>query len=72
MTTLEKAFESLRSLPHDMQEELAEHLLSYVTQWKALKAGIDQGTRELDRGEGIEINDIKAFIGNLETKHGSS
>ena len=70
--TLEKAFDSLRALPTDMQEEIAEQLIAYAARWEILKAGIDQGTRELDRGEGVEITDREAFLNDLESRHGRS
>jgi hypothetical protein len=70
--TLEKAFQSLRSLPQDMQEELGESLLSYATRWRELQSAITTGSAELARGEGIEVSDIGEFVGQIERKHGRS
>ena len=53
-----------------MQEELGANLLSYAEQWQVLKAGIEQGTAELRRGEGIEIIDADDFIETIAKKHG--
>ena len=69
-TTLEKAFHSLSTLPPDMQEELGTQLLSYAKQWQALKVGIEQGTAELRRGEGIEIVDTEDFLESISKRHG--
>ena len=71
-TTLEKAMRSLRSLPADVQDELGERLLRYASGWHELKAGIEQGTAELRRGEGIEITDVDGFVDNLSEQHGRS
>ncbi len=68
-TTLEKAFHSLSTLPPDMQEELGADLLSFAEQWPELKAGIEQGTAELRRGEGIEIIDADNFTESIANKH---
>lgn len=69
-TTLEKAFGELRTLPRDMQDELGRTLLSYVEQWNELRAGIERGTSELARGEGVEIDSADEFVSRLEAKHG--
>jgi hypothetical protein len=69
-TTLEEAFRSLSTLPPDMQEELGAGLLSYAKQWQELKAGIEQGTAELRRGEGIEIIDAEDFLESIAKKQG--
>ncbi len=71
-TTLEKAFDVLRSLPTNMQEEIGTKLLSYTTQWRELKAGLAAGTDELARGAGIEISDINAFAGRITNPHDHS
>ena len=68
-TTLEKAFHALNTLPPDMQEELGATLLSLAEQWQELKAGIEQGTAELRRGEGIEIIDLDDFTESIANKH---
>lgn len=69
-TTLDMAFDALKELPQDMQDELASQLLSYVAQWRELIGAIDKGSEELARDEGIPVDDIDAFVGQLETKHG--
>jgi len=66
---LEQAFTSLRTLPADMQDELGQKLLTYVTQWRELKAGIDQGTAELARGEGVDITDTADVLKGIRNKH---
>lgn len=71
-TTLKRAFDSLRTLPADMQEEIASKLLDYSTRWRELKAGIAQGSDELARGEGVEIDDIGEFVGRITEPHGRS
>ena len=71
-TTLEKAFDSLRALPADMQEEIGAELLEYTTRWHELKVGIAEGTEELARGEGIEISDVDEFVGRITEPHGRS
>lgn len=71
-TTLERAFRSLSELPSDLQEELGARLLAFTTQWQALKTGIDRGTAELERGEGIEIADFETLLDNITGKHGRS
>ncbi len=67
--TLENAIISLRTLPADMQDELGRQLLAYITQWQELKAGIDQGSAELARGEGIEINDTAELLKTIHHTH---
>ncbi len=69
---LEKAFQSLRVLPDAMQEELGASLLAYASKWRELQAAIEQGTAELDRGEGVEVTDISDFVSRIERTHGGS
>lgn len=69
-TTLEKAFFSLSTLPPEMQEELGVNLLSYAERWQELKAGIEQGSAELRRGEGIEIIDAGDFVESIAKERG--
>lgn len=71
-TMLEKAFRSLSVLPVEVQDALGQRLLTYAAQWRELKAGIDQATEELERGEGIEISSIDATVEQLSGKHGRS
>lgn len=69
-TALEKAFHSLRALPAAEPDKLGEILLTYASRWRDLKAGIEQGAAELDRGEGIEITDIQDLVDELTNKDG--
>ena len=59
---LEKAIDSLRTLPPEMQEEIGSTLLEYMTKWQDLRAGIARGGDELAKGRGIEITDVEAFV----------
>lgn len=71
-TTLEKAMRSLSSLPADVQDELGERLITYASRWQKLRSAIEEGTAELQRGEGIEIDDVDTFVDNLARKHDRS
>ena len=66
---LKNAITSLRTLPADMQDELGRQLLAYISQWQELRAGIEQGSAELARGEGIEIDDTAELLKTIRNKH---
>ena len=69
-TTLERAFDSLRALPLDMQEEIGAKLLAYTSLWRELRAGIARGADELAQGEGIEITDVDDLAKRILKPHG--
>lgn len=71
-TTLAKAYRELAKLPPRLQDEFGEKLLGYVTEFRALMAQIDVGTKELERGEGIEVTNIDAQLDKITGHHGRS
>lgn len=68
--TLQQAFENLGTLPADLQDELGNQLKDYVMQWHALKADIEEGRAQIDRGETEEITDINAYVTKVMNGHG--
>ena len=62
--TLELAVAKAAALPDEAQECLGRELLQRIESISALRGAIDAGLRELDRGEGEEL-DIEQFIAQI-------
>lgn len=62
--TLELALSKVAALPDAAQEEIGRELLERIDALSALRAEIEVGWRELDHGEGVEL-DIEEFISQL-------
>lgn len=63
--TLEKAYQELAKLPNHLRDEFGERIIGYVREFRNLKSMIDQATAELERGEGIEIEDIEQYAADI-------
>ncbi len=59
--TLELAVAKAAALPEAAQEQIGRELLERIEALSGLRAAIEVGWRELDRGEGEEL-DIEEFI----------
>jgi hypothetical protein len=68
--SLELALARAAALPEAPQEQIGRELLERIDAFAALRAEIQVGLRELDRGEGAEL-DIEEFINQLreEDRH---
>ncbi len=44
-----------------------EKVIQALRKWQELHGAITQGTLELDRGEGVEVSDVKKFVGQIAT-----
>jgi hypothetical protein len=62
--TLELALSKVAALPEAAQEQIGRELLDRLDALAALRAELQVGRRELDRGEGVEL-DIEQFIKQL-------
>lgn len=69
--TLQLALSKAEALPEAAQEQLGRELLERINAISALRAEIEIGLRELDAGEGEEL-DIEEFIeqARREDNHG--
>jgi hypothetical protein len=66
---LERALAEVAALPEAAQEEIGRGLLAHVESLRKLKANLDQAARELDAGEGKEL-DLEEFIMRMHRQHG--
>ena len=68
---LELALAKAAALPESTQERIGRELLHHIEALTTLRAEIEAGIRELDRGEGTELY-IEEFIHQLreEDEHG--
>ena len=69
--TLERAFAEVATLPEAAQEEIGRQLLAHLEKLRALHASLEQAARELDAGEGREL-DIEEFLTEMHRQHGKS
>ena len=67
--TLELALSKAAALPEATQEQIGRELLERLDALAALRGDIQVGLRELDRGEGVEL-DIEEFIKQLREEDG--
>jgi Arc/MetJ-type ribon-helix-helix transcriptional regulator len=66
--TLELAFRKAAALPDAAQEHIARELIDYVDKLSALRADLESGVRQLDAGEGREL-DVEAFLRRMHEQH---
>ncbi len=68
--TLELAMARAAALPEAAQEQIGRELLERLDALAALRSELEAGLRELDRGEGEEL-DIEEFIRNARDESGN-
>jgi hypothetical protein len=66
--TLEIAISKAAELPEAAQEQLGREILERIDALAELRAAIEVGVRQLDAGEGKEL-DIEAVIGQARREH---
>jgi hypothetical protein len=69
--TLELALSKAAALSEEAQEHLGRELLERIDSLAALRAEIEAGLRELDAGEGEEL-DIEEFIKEARAEDGDA
>jgi len=69
--TLELALSKAAALSEEAQEHLGRELLERIDSLAALRAEIEAGLRELDTGEGEEL-DIEEFIKDARAEDGDA
>jgi hypothetical protein len=62
--TLERAIAEIATLPEAAQEEIGRGLLAHVENVRKLRSQLEEAARELDAGEGRELN-IENFLTRL-------
>ena len=65
---LEQAIEIVSTLPEADQDRIAKELIYYVDKLMALRADVEVGIRQLDAGEGRELN-IDDLLREIHEKH---
>jgi imidazolonepropionase-like amidohydrolase len=68
-TTLDFAMSKARSLPEAAQEQLGREVLLRVETLDGLRAAIELGVRQLDAGEGREL-DMEEIIADAHREYG--
>jgi hypothetical protein len=69
--TLELAVARAAALPEATQEQIGRELLERIDALATLRAAIEIGLRELDNGEGTEL-DIEEFIKQARKEDGDA
>jgi hypothetical protein len=69
--TLELALAKVAELPEAAQEQIGRELIERVDALTNLRAELEIGIAELDRGEGAEL-DIEEFIAELRGEEGDA
>jgi Arc/MetJ-type ribon-helix-helix transcriptional regulator len=69
--TLELAIARAASLPEAAQEQIGRELIERIAALSELRAEVEIGIRELDRGEGTEL-DIEEFISRARKESGDA
>jgi len=65
---LREAIAKVEALPEAAQEQIARGLIDYVDKLNALRAEVEIGIRQLDAGEGREL-DIDQFLRRMHERH---
>ena len=68
---LERAFAEAAALPEETQEAIGRQWLAYLEQLRELRASLEQAARELDAGEGRDL-DIDEFLKEMRQQHGEA
>jgi hypothetical protein len=66
---LRDAIAKVEALPEDEQDRIARDLIEYLDKLSALRADVEIGIRQLDAGEGREL-DIEDVIGQARQEYG--
>ena len=66
---LREAIAKVEALPEAEQDRIARELIDYLDKLSALRADLDVGIRQLDAGEGREL-DINSFLREMHQNHG--
>ena len=66
---LRDAIAKVEALPEEEQDRIARELIDYLDKLSALRADIAVGIRQLDAGEGREL-DIEDVIRQAREEHG--
>ena len=69
--TLQEAIAEISRLPEAAQEKIGEELLLHVDKLRRLRAKIEKGIAQLDRGEG-RVLDLGDVIKRARAQHGQS
>lgn len=65
---LREAIAKVEALPEAEQDRIAQELIDYLDKLSALRADIESGIKQLDAGEGKEL-DIEAFLREMHEQH---
>lgn len=65
MSKLDDAVREVRRLPPEMQEKVAEDLLTYAHRWLALKTEIDRGIADVEAGRIHRLDDVMQELDEL-------
>jgi hypothetical protein len=65
---LREAIAKVEALPEAEQDRIARELIDYLDKLNALRAEVEIGIKQLDAGEGREL-DINAFLREMHEKH---
>jgi Arc/MetJ-type ribon-helix-helix transcriptional regulator len=66
---LRDAIAKVEALPEADQDRIARELVDYLDKLQALRAEVEIGIRQLDAGEGREL-DIEEVISQARAEHG--
>ena len=69
ITVLREAIAKVEALPEAEQDRIARELIDYLDKLSALRAEVEIGIRQLDAGEGREL-DIEDVIRQAREEHG--
>jgi Arc/MetJ-type ribon-helix-helix transcriptional regulator len=65
---LREAIAKVEALPEAEQDRIARELIDYLDKLNALRADLEVGIRQLDAGEGREL-DIDDFLRRMHAQH---
>jgi len=65
---LREAITKVEALPEADQDRIARQLIDYLDKLNALRADIQKGVRQLDAGEGREL-DVEEFLREMHAQH---
>ena len=65
---LREAIAKVEALPEAEQDRIAHELIDYLDKRSALRSDLEVGIRQLDAGEGRELN-INDFLQEMNAQH---
>ncbi len=65
---LREAIAKVEALPEAEQDRIARELIDYLDKLSALRAEVEIGIRQLDAGEGREL-DIESFLADMHARY---